>query len=129
MAQCPAREFVGEGFTRNEDGRCCTIVEIQARCSRVVFRAFRFGIELDHARFVDCSLELAKRGDRWRGKSEPEEKYRLVARKKLLIVLQCDEIVFRNLCVSGISVFYVERTILESGVAKRVINANHILWI
>src|SRR6266699_688068 len=61
MPQGPARKFVRERFT-SAGCRFNVVTKIQVRCSRVVFRALRFSVQLNHARFVQRTFEFAKRG-------------------------------------------------------------------
>ena len=102
-------------------------MKIQVCGSRIIPRALRFGIQPDHAGFIQRSLELSQRSNCWSWQRKPIQEHCVIAWEKLQIVFKRDQIVFANLCVGRVSVFHINRPILQRRVAERVINPDYVL--
>ena len=126
MPQRPAHQFMCERF-----GNCrrSAVFEIRAGCTRIIFCAFRFGIEPNHSCFVESAFKFTQRGDCRCWKREPKQEHGVVARKKLQIVFKRDQMVLGDLRVRRISIFHIDRTLFQRGIPEGMIDADNVLRI
>src|SRR5438067_3040070 len=102
-------------------------MKVEIGGARVVFRSFRFGVELNHALLVEGSFHPAQNRDDSGRKIESIKKNGLVAGEVLEVVLQDDEIVFADFCVGGIGVLHVDGTVAQRLVTEPVIDPDDVL--
>ena len=137
MAKRPARKLVRKGFAKLLVGtphcgvrtaqRAVPTFEIQVCCSRVIFGALRFCIELNHPLFIQRSFQATQCSNRIRAHGRSEQEDRLILWKEVKIVFERDQIILLDLCVCRVGVLNVNRSIGERAVTQRVIDADDIL--
>src|SRR6266566_2310516 len=125
MAKCPARQLLRKRFT-GATRRACASLKIQVRRSRVILCALRFCIEANHSFFIQRSFQTTQCRNCIRGHGQSKQKDCLILWKELKVVFENDEIVLFYLCIGRVSVFYVNRSVCERTVTKRVVDADDV---
>ena len=125
MSRYPAQEFVAECFRHERTGVLRRSKKLLRR-RRVIFGPFRFGIETNHPCFIDRIGKIIQGVCRLRRQRFAIEEHGLVLRKKMQVINQRNESVIADFRVGRISVFHVDLTFRQRGVAESVIDSENL---